>query len=199
METVENIMQNDSMRIGFGPIDHHEVLLRRLGCGACYTLEQLDRMMEFEMPNPVRPGDNDVAVLIRPTYLTPQHYKWLASSKGFFEVPGHEPRRLITWDDRQEFRGLKPSAEHAKQAETRGAPKEYDIPDDYHPKAVELWHHGQMVNGRWKPTYKPAEIVAHIKADTGVKVKKFWARDRAFEAVGHYRRNPDLYPEKGKG
>lgn len=196
METVENSVHNRSMRIGIGPKEHHHVLRQALDCDRVFTLEQLDAMIEVEIESPLRPDDEDVAVLIRPSYLTPQHYKWLAGTKAQFVVPGHEPRKLITWDDRQNFRSLKPSADLARQAETRGAPKEYEIPDSYHPTAVSLWHDGEVVSGRWKPTYKPSEIVEKIKADTGVEVSKVWARDRAYEAVGHYRRNPNDAKER---
>ena len=120
METIEKSVQKGLVKIGFGPKEHHKVLRRALKCRRFLTIEQLDVFMENDLPHPLRPGDGDIAVLIRPTYLSPQHYKWLASTKALFWVPGHEPRRLITWDDRQEFRGLKPSAEFARDAEARG-------------------------------------------------------------------------------
>ena len=129
--------------------------------------------------------------MIRPSYLTAQHYKWLASSKCWFEVPGHEPRRLITWGDRQEFRALKPDAEGIKALETRGAPKQYQVPEEYYDTAVALWHHGEMVDGKWKATYKPSEIEEKIEKDTGVKVNFTWVRDLAKSRVGHTRRNPE--------
>ena len=190
METVDRNLQNEPVRIGIGPKEHHEVLTKALGCEEVYTVEQLDLYMANELPKPLR-RDEDTAVLIRPTYLSPAHIKWLAASKALFEVPGHEPRRLVSWNDRQEFRSLKPDAENIQVPESRGAEKTYDIPDEYHATAVKLWHHGKMQDGRWRATYKPTEIVTKIKEDTGVEVSKTWARDRAIEAVGHAARNPN--------
>lgn len=190
MEIVEKKVQDGPVRIGIGPEEHHEALRYALDCERVLTLEQIDGLMGADYC-PLRTDASDVAVILRPTYLSPAHIKWLAQTKCFFEVPGHDPVRLLTWDDRQGFRALKPDPERFKLEETRGAKKTYQIPDDYHDTAVALWHHGQMINGKWRPTYKPAEIVAKIKEDTGVEVSRAWARDRAFEKVGHYRRNPE--------
>ena len=75
--------------------------------------------------------------------------------------------------------------------ETRGAPKQYEIPDDYRDTAIALWHHGEMKDGKWRATYKHAAIVEKIEAVTGVKVEFTWVRDLAKAKVGHTRRNPN--------
>lgn len=191
MEPIENICHDGPMRFGIGPVEHHEVLRRALDCEQVVTIDQIDAMMIANLPTFLRLDANDVAVFTRPSYLTPRHYKWLASSKAIFEVPGHEPRRLITWADRQEFRGLKPSVDRVEVPETRGAPKTYQIPPEYHETAIALWHDGEMKDGRWRATWKPSEIEDRIERDTGVRVKFTWVRDLAKAKVGHTKRNPN--------
>lgn len=193
MESVEKTVQDGPMRVGIGPKEHHPVLLQALDCEFAWTLKQVDALMEAEIM-PFREGTDDVAVFIRPTYISPAHLKWLAKAPIEFQVAGHEPRRLRTYEDRAAFRALKAKVGDQEVPDGRGAKPTYELKEEHVVAAIEDWHAGAYVKGKWVSDFSRLEIEERMKLRTGREVPAHWIRDQVIKRFKSAHRNPDDHP-----
>lgn len=193
MFDVEKTHYEGPMRIGFGQKEHHDALRRLFGCVTVWTPRQVDLARAEDLPHPLREDDGDVAVMIRPTHFDPINIRWLATTKCEFEVPGHEPRRLLTMQDREDFRALKLDAAKfgVDFRDGRGAKPKHKISEADIAAAIKDWHEGEDRDGDWVPVYKLSEVVERMKLRTGSdKIKDHWIRDQVKKRFGSAARKP---------
>jgi hypothetical protein len=196
METVEKKVQTEPMRIGFGPKEHHETLRAALGCVEVLTLDQLDGIMALDV-SPFREDSDDVAVFVRPTYVTGAHIKWMAACGIRFEVAGHAPIRLRSFADREAFRALKPSVPGVDVPDGRGAKPLYAVSDEHLNAAIADWHSGEFVKGKWATDYTLKQIEERMRLRSGLEIRAHWVRDQVKKRFGSAARNPNTMEGQG--
>lgn len=193
MLDVEKNIYEGPVRWGFGHKRYHDAL-RSLGCADFLTPKQVEEMKSLGVPCPLRPDAADVAVMVRPAEFAPVVIKWLSSTKCLFEVPGHEPRRLLTHKDRETFRTLRASVPGVQVPDGRGAKAQYKVTLEHLQAAIDDWHAGEDRNGKWVSLYSLKEIEARMALRTGLEgddaIKAHWVRDQVKKRFGTAARKP---------
>lgn len=193
MHTVEKNIIQASVRWGFGHTRYHDAF-RQLGCADFLTPKQVEEMKSLGAPCPLRPDADDIAVMMRPSEFAPIVLKWLASSKCVFEVPGHEPRRLLTHADRETFRALKGSVRGVQVLDGRGAKPLHKVTPEHLQEALADWHAGEQRGDKWVPLYSLKEIEERMATRTGLKgddaIKAHWVRDQVKKKFDTAARKP---------
>lgn len=197
MELVQKKMHHDPMRIGIGPKED----ARALGEMHCDTISTPGELAEFMQStlSPVRAGDGDVIVIVNPKVLSMDLIKWIAAQDVPIEVAGHDPIIPRTYEERRALRALTANVGGEDLPDGRGRPKVYDIAQAHVQSAIEDWHAGEYVDGKWRSKYTPAGIWERCKLRTGLKdLPKYWARNVVIAEFGSAVRNPDDLPKKGE-
>lgn len=193
MQLVEKKVKTSPVRWGFGHKRYHDAL-RSLGCTDVATPEKVEQWMADKIPHPLRHDAGDVAVMIRPTEFAPVVVKWLAETKCMFEVPGHEPRRLLSHKDREAFRKLKADVPDVDVPDGRGAKAQYVLTPEHLEAAITDWHAGEERDGKWVPLYSLKEIEARMALRTGLQgehaIKAHWVRDQVSKRFQTAARKP---------
>lgn len=194
VEAVQKRLHDDPMRIGIGTKDEAPAL-GEMQCDTIVTATEFVAAMQSPI-SPLRPGDNDVVVVVNPKILSMDIIKRVADQDIPIEVAGHDPIIPRNYEERRQLRALKANVGGQDVPDGRGRPRVHEVAQAHVYAAIADWHAGQYVEGKWRSTYTPAGIWERAKQRTGLDLPRYWARNIVIAEFGSAVRNPDDLPKK---
>ena len=138
-------------------------------------------------------------MIINPKGLSMLTIKHVADAGVPIEVAGREPSLPRTYEDRRKLRQMTGRIVGNPMPDGRGRPKVYEIADTHIQAAIVDWHAGAYVDGRWRSTYTPSDVMERARLRTGLSdLPKHWARNVVIAEFGSAVRNPDDLLKKAK-
>lgn len=173
------------VKIGIGTKEQH-LQLSRFGCDRSFRVEELTYVPvgNDNLLDPVEMifREEDTVVLLQPGILPKDLMKKICKVGSFWQVPGHDPVRLFSDDDRAAFRRQKPlDMVVPLSANNQGRPPKWPTPTKAQVSTI-LSH--------WYGPKKPAVILEIVRKMMGSQVPKHWVRDQVIKATGSASRTP---------
>ncbi|MDF1729536.1 MAG: hypothetical protein P1U53_17480 [Sulfitobacter sp.] len=187
MEAVEKTCQNEPVKVGIGS-DKQEPALRAAGCDRVFSVPEIEAYAKGNPPH-IKPlsmdflfRPEDTAVMVQPGYLPLPMMRKIIATGCQWQVPGHDPVRFKTDDDRAKWRRQKPKDQEVPlAADVQGRPPKWPIPTEGQLGAlVADWHSGM----------KRALVVKRMQRRVGAEVPASWCRDQVIKATGSAKRTP---------
>jgi hypothetical protein len=175
------------MKIGIGA-DDQQRQLSALGCERVYTVPELTKG-PHDSADPIKLifRDVDTILMVQPGILPKPMMRAIAEIGPAWQVPGHDPARLMTEDARAEWRRQKPrDMDIPIVADVQGRPPKWPVPTGA--QVAEIVRH-------WHGPKKPAVILEIVQAMMAAPVPKHWVRDQVIKATGSAKRSPQGEPK----
>lgn len=183
MQAVVKRNNTDPVKIGIGT-ERQEKALKKLGCNHVFFPRELHRVLEDKkLPTHMFLRPDDTIIMLQPTLLKLEWFRQIIAAGVEWQVPGHEPVRFKTEEDRKAWRKLKPKGQTSKLVqEMRGRKASvWPTPTPQQINSiVTLWHSPQ----------KRSEVVKQVQALVGSEVPDWWVRDVVIKATGSAKRSP---------
>jgi hypothetical protein len=183
--SVEKDRYKPPMKIGIGTKEQHPHL-SAYGCEKSFLVDEL-MFVAGDYGRNLDPVDmifreEDTVVLLQPGVMPPELMEKICKVAPFWQVPGHDPIRLNSDDERASFRRQKArNMDVPLAADAHGRPPKWPVPTDAQvARIVALWHGPK----------KPAVILEIVQAMFGVDVPKHWVRDQVIKSTGSAKRSP---------
>lgn len=183
MWDVEKREYNGPMKVGIGT-ERQEKALKRFGCNHVFFPHELQQVLEEKkLPTNMFLRPDDTIVMMQPTLLKLDWFRQIIAAGVSWQVPGHDPVRFNSEDERREWRKLKPKGQNRRLVkETRGRKASVwpsPTPQQIN-SIVTLWHSPQ----------KRAEVIKQVQALVSAEVPDWWVRDVVIKATGSAKRTP---------
>lgn len=183
--SVEKHRYKPPMKIGIGTKEQHGHL-SAFGCEKSFLVDELF-FVDGDHDKRLDPVDmifreEDTVVLLQPGILPTALMDKICKVAPLWQVPGHDPIRLKSDDDRASFRRQKPRNMDVPLApDAHGRPPKWPVPTEAQvARIVALWHGPK----------KPAVILEIVQAMMDAPVPKHWVRDQVIKATGSAKRSP---------
>ena len=181
--SVEKDRYTGPVKIGIGPKEQHRQL-SALGCERVYDVPELEKG-EHDSADPVQMifRQEDTVIMLQPGVMSKPMMRAIASIGPSWQVPGHDPVRLMSDDARAAWRRQKPRDmdDAPIVADAQGRPPKWPVPTAAQISNIVKWWHGPK---------KPAEILELVRVMVGADVPKHWVRDQVIKATGNAKRSP---------
>lgn len=190
MVAVENTVINAPVIYGFGT-KAQEPLLFGAGADRIWPADDIKGLLKYRLTT-LRSGAGDVLMVAQPTLLSLNELAKLAEAQVPFQVPGHDPEYLESYDQRRAFRAKKARFSDKKTSfETRGRRPNSPPPSRQQvEQIVAAWHAGEYQDTVWKAV-KRSIIHKQIEAILNRQVEPHWPRDLVIKHTGSAARCPD--------
>ena len=183
MFLVEKSDRNARMIAGIGA-KTQEPALFRAGCEKVFQPADLVELLDVrKLDIDLIFRKEDTIIMVQPGLIRPHWFRDIAAVGMLWQVPGHEPVRLGTEEERKAWRRLKPKGIKAKMdREHMGRPPKHPIPTTEQVAAIlAVWHGGK----------KPGPLTEQVQKIMGAEVPYHWIRDQVIKAKGNARRSED--------
>jgi hypothetical protein len=183
LEAVEKSRYDDPVKVGIGTEDHERALFQA-GCDRVFSVSEIKGYRADGIAFDVifRPGDTIVSV--QPGHIPVPLMRDIDAVGVEWLVPGHDPIKFNSEDDRAAWRRQKPRgvAVDGAAPEPMGRPPKWPIPS---PEQVAAFL------ADWNSGMKRALCVQRMQDRMGVAVPAHWCRDLAIKHQGTAKRNKE--------
>lgn len=172
---------NGPMKIGIGT-DAQEKALKKFGCGWVFKPRELRQVIDGKkLPTHMFLRPDDTIVMLQPTLLKLEWFRQIIAAGVDWQVPGHDPVRFKSDEERAAWRKLKPKGQTAKLVkETRGR-KASKWPTATPEQVITIlawWHSGK----------KLSDVVDLVRGLVEADVPAWWVRDLVKKHAGSAKR-----------
>ena len=167
----------DPVKIGIGT-ERQARALKKFGCNHVFYPHELRQVLEEKkLPTDMFLRPEDTIVMVQPNLIKLDWFRQINSVGVAWQVPGHDPARLKSEEDRREFRKLKPKGPSKKLVkETRGR-KAFMYPAPTPEQAA-------AIVALWRSDAKLASVMRQVQEMMGAEVPRFWVRDLVKKETG---------------
>lgn len=168
---------DDPVKIGIGT-ERQARALKKFGCSyTFYPWEIRQVLEENKLPTHMFLRPEDTIVMIQPNLLKLDWFRQIIEAGVWWQVPGHDPVRFKSEEDRKEWRKLKPKGQSkALVKETRGRkPSRWPVAT---PEQI------AAIVAIWRSDAKSAPAIAQIQEMMEAKVPRAWIKAVVEKATG---------------
>lgn len=183
LDAVDNSEYEGPVKIGIGPKAHERALFE-VGCERVFSPDYLLKT-EHDFGDPAvvffRPGDT--VIMLQPGILPMPRMRAIDAVGVHWQVPGHDPVKFGSDDDRFAWRKAKPrGVSFENTPDVLGRPPKWPVP---------TWEQIQSIVELWHSEAKRSHVVQSAQAIMGADVPSHWVRDLVIKATGSAKRNKD--------